>query len=614
MALAPEHPALSFAACLERCAVPALWTDAAGQLLGHNEAMAELLGPASAELLLAPIPPGLWPQPDSPVLHHTIEEALARRRSWQGVIHLRDLGDGGRWVRLSVHPLAAGPGERPGRLVLAEPTGGSASAPGDLAGLSGAEILGQTGDAVFVTDLGGRIMAWLGGCQRLFGHTFAEVRGRHISEVLYSPGERDALRSRIREHLVAGQVFSGEIECATKDGRTVRCLATVSQVRSHDGQPVATLGIYKDVTAQRRREQEIVRDQQIESLGRLASSIAHGFNNALVGVLGYASLIQSRLPPGDELHRLVEKIEHAAERAARLTHQLLAYSKSGPTVRRPLDLNTLVREALVVLQASVPGSTRIVTELAPGPAVVMADPVQLQQALLNLTANASEAMSPGGTMTISTRRAAGHAILEVRDTGAGMDQETLARAAEPFFTTKELGRGLGLAAATGIAAQHGGQLEIRSAPGAGTAVTLSLPLAADAGDGEHRRSAVDARTVLVVEDDSVIREFVCAVFIEMGHRVLAAPGSLDAVRMLAAHEGGIDLLVVDQILPGSLGSDLIRRVRRSHPRLPVLLLSAQGAERAMELPLADPHIEVVPKPFRLNDLEAAAARILGPQR
>jgi PAS domain S-box-containing protein len=385
-----------------------------------------------------------------------------------------------------------------------------------------------------------------------------------------------------------------------------------------------------EIAERERTEAALLQAQKLEAVGQLTSGVAHDFNNLLTGVLGNLELLERRLKSEDSLRRL-RGARLAAERGARLTHQLLAFSRKQRLAPTPLDLNRLVSEASDMLFRTIGATVRIETVLTDGLWPALVDPTQIELVLLNLAINARDAMPEGGRLTIRTANVSrgdaphdlapgDYVLISVSDTGEGMSEEVLRRAIEPFFTTKGPGKGsgLGLSMVHGVATQSGGGLIIDSRLGRGTAVNVYLPRArrvsAAAREREARSIAVHERaTIIVVDDDPDVREVAVSSLESLGYHMLAAengPAALD----LLARSGPVDLLIVDMAMPGMNGVELIRRARERYGDLRAMLVTGY-ADIAAFAP-ADGDL-VLQKPYRLDWLAENVAEALrgeAPQR
>ncbi|GMU63806.1 MAG: hypothetical protein AMXMBFR36_00800 [Acidobacteriota bacterium] len=368
--------------------------------------------------------------------------------------------------------------------------------------------------------------------------------------------------------------------------------------------------------------------QKLESLGLLAGGIAHDFNNLLSTVSGHAELAAEELPEGSPARPHLAAVRAAARRGATLTRQLLAYAGKRETAVEPLDLGRLVAGIGELLRVSIPKPVELVFAIEPDLPEVRGEPAQLQQVVLNLLTNAADAIGerPGRiAVDVSARRleseelaafqgdglAAGEfVVLEVADTGCGMDEATRARIFDPFFSTKGSGRGLGLAALIGILRAHDAGVAIDSAPGRGTRFRIALPaLARRTGAGAAPPAPVVPRgagVALVVDDDATVREVIVAMLAGVGFEVVAAAGIEEALARADSAGAALALAVVDWELPGGNGLEVARRLRDDAPALAIILVS--GADSAERRAAAAPALFLV-KPFRREELDAALVRL-----
>ena len=405
---------------------------------------------------------------------------------------------------------------------------------------------------------------------------------------------------------------------ATWKGITLE--SRVRPLRDRDDNIVGIVGVGIDVTKEQLLESQLRQSQKLEALGQLAGGVAHDFNNVLAAIDGFAQLLHEDMAPDDPRRQDVDEIIKAAERATRITRQLLAFSRhQAPTAKR-LDLVDVVHELSRMLRALLPATIalQVSPQAGSSPIEVLADRSQLDQVILNLTVNARDAMPTGGTLNIDVRTgstpvAAHTAVLEVRDTGVGMTPDVLAHVFEPFFTTKEPGRGTGLGLATvyGIVRQHLGAIEIASVPGQGTTVTVRLPLAAP-----EKETVVEAATpverdqggrVLIVEDETHVREVTTRLLQRAGYEVLTAPDAETALGVLAA-SGPFDLVLTDSAMPGMRGEDLAIEIQRAQPGLPVLLMS--GYTDMERSPTSSAVAGFLQKPFAIPVLLAEVRRAI----
>jgi nitrogen-specific signal transduction histidine kinase/CheY-like chemotaxis protein len=392
-----------------------------------------------------------------------------------------------------------------------------------------------------------------------------------------------------------------------------------------DGQP-CILSLVHEVTELKRLNDRLGRVQKMEALGRLAGGIAHDFNNILTAITGYTELVLDTLPAGSDNHTRVGHIKRAATRATALTQQLLVFGRQRVQEPEVIDLNGTVRNLLPMLQRLIDEDVYFETTLDPDAGAVEIDPAQLEQVILNLTLNARDAMPKGGRLRISTGRATPEddrplARLTVEDDGVGMDEATRTRIFEPFFTTKEVGSGTGLGLATvyGIVEQAGGQIVVDSQPERGARFDVLLPrservpaMAPLQRDVVMQRGA--GETLLVVEDDDSVCEFVAFVLRSAGYDILTARDGDDAVRVAAAHPGTIDLLLTDIVMPHRNGRSLANELRRQNSGLRVMYMSGYPGDTIQRYEGIPPGDCFLQKPFTREVLFEKVADALRTQR
>jgi two-component system cell cycle sensor histidine kinase/response regulator CckA len=385
----------------------------------------------------------------------------------------------------------------------------------------------------------------------------------------------------------------------------------------------------------RETEEKLLHAQKMEAIGRLAGGIAHDFNNLLTVVNGYVDMLLTRLSPGDPIRDDLTAVKSASDRAIDLTRQLLAFGRKQMLQPKPLDLNDAVSDMERMLRRLIGEDVELRIELARDLRKVTADPSQIGQVIVNLAVNARDAMPHGGVLTISTANvevgagtkkqpelAAGPYVkLAVRDTGEGMPPETLARIFEPFFTTKEIGKGSGLGLSTvhGIVSQSGGHIQVSSEPDHGTAFDIYLPSTGEADGGADTEPAESTRgasgeaggaTILLVEDDDLVRKLAQYVLEADGYRVLSTNGADDAIALCERYDGPIDLLLTDMILPKMGGRQLAGRVAVHRPDLPVLFMSGY-AEDVVARHGVDDATSFIAKPFLPEALVDRVRELLG---
>jgi PAS domain S-box-containing protein len=448
--------------------------------------------------------------------------------------------------------------------------------------------------------------------------------------------DREAALAALRAAL-AGERDEMELRIVTRAG-DVRWLALRFGARRKEADGVVhVVGAGRDVTELKRAEEErrrldaiVGQRQHVESLGLLAGGLAHDFSNVLTVIRGNTHLAREALEPGSPAHAALARIESATEYAVELADQLLTYSGRASAVLRPLDLSELVRGSLDLMRASIAEKNRLDVELADELPPVRGDATQLRQVLLNLVGNASEAIPPeGGRIEVRTAlRTLGrdelagalptanaepgrYAMLEVSDTGPGIEPEVRARIFEPFFTTRRGGRGLGLAAVFGIVSAHRGILEVDSTPGSGTAFRVLLPVAA--APDPAARGGGGGPGILLVDDDEGVLDLGRELLSRAGFRVWTASGGRQAVEWLGAHPDSVEAVVLDLVMPEMDGAETLRALRRIRPSLPVVVSSGRSAQPDLAAD-GDAALSIVRKPYEPAELIERVREAVGVPR
>ena len=495
-----------------------------------------------------------------------------------------------------------------------------------------AELFENATDVVFTTDLDLVFTSVNAAGEALTGYDRREARGLRVDDVL-APADRDRFTALVAGQLAGEGPSVVEVNVLTRDGRAVPLEVSV-RLLVHDGRPEGVQAIGRDVSERKVLEAQLRQAQKMEAVGRLAGGVAHDFNNLLTVILGYSESLA--LCPGLDPDGLddLEEIRRAAQRAADLTRQLLAFSRSQLLAPRVVDLNDIVGEMTDMIGRLVGEDVHV--HLAPAPKVskTRADPGQIAQIVMNLVVNARDAMPSGGRLTIETgdaqlddeyaaahpgARAGAYVRLAVSDNGVGMDAATQARIFEPFFTTKGEGKGTGLGLSTvyGIVKQSGGYIWVESEPGAGAVFEVFLPRCGDeaacaASPGAAIAHPAGTGRVLLVEDDDGVRDYVRRVLVASGYTVVAAASPAEALRKTATPGQPIVLLLTDVVMPGVNGRTLARMLAPDHPGMKVLYMSGYTSEAIVSQGVLDPSVEFLPKPFTAAELRAKVRDVLGP--
>nr|MDQ5836403.1 PAS domain S-box protein [Acidobacteriota bacterium] len=453
----------------------------------------------------------------------------------------------------------------------------------------------QTADSIVITDAAAAIQYVNPAFERVSGYTRGETLGRN-PRFLKSGKTDESVYREMWAALARGEVWAGNFVNKRKDGTFYEEHVTVSPVRDDTGQVINYIAVKQDLTQQKQLEEQLRQSQKMEAVGRLAGGIAHDFNNLLTAINGYSDLALRRLQAEDPLRKSVEEIRKAGERAAALTRQLLAFSRKQVLQPVVLDLNSVVSDMEKMLRRLIGEDVELRTALAHDLGSIKADPGQVEQVIMNLAVNARDAMPSGGRLTIETanvylgeeyaaRRLTDftpgpYVVLTVTDTGTGMDDETRERIFEPFFTTKGSGKGTGLGLSTvyGIVRQSGGSVRVSSEVGRGSTFEVYFPRAGE-GVQEYRRGAEPeevlrgAETVLLAEDEEMVRRLAREVLEVYGYRVLVAANGGAAFLICERHEGPISLLVTDIVMPEMSGRELAARLAHLRPEMKVLYMS-----------------------------------------
>ena len=463
-----------------------------------------------------------------------------------------------------------------------------------------ASIVDSSEDAILTKSLDGTITAWNRGAERIYGYAPEEVIGKHISMLV--PDDRPHEVPEILRKIARGvSIEHYESLRLTKDGRRLNVSVSVSPLRDINGEIVGASAITRDITAQRRAEDQLRQAQKMEAIGRLAGGVAHDFNNVLGIINACAEFLRDRIDPSAEPSIYVENIRKATERGAALTRQLLAFSRKQVVKPVVLDLNDRLKDISKLLRPLMGDDVEVRIVPRTQSAIIEADPGQLDQVVMNLAVNARDAMPRGGRFEVETDvvefdqhladqhppLAPGkYVMLAVSDTGTGMDKITLSRIFEPFFTTKDPGKGTGLGLATvyGIAQQSGGHIWVYSEPERGTTFKVYLPSAenklesASPAKSEAAIPKPEQKTILLVEDDEIMRSLTGKLLEEHGYIVVGVVDGKSALAWAEANPAKPQLLLTDVVMPGMNGPELADSLTKSNPGLKVVYMSGYTGE------------------------------------
>ena len=517
------------------------------------------------------------------------------------------------------------------------------------------DVVEAAPDAMICVDPGGAVVLANGQCEELFGYRRHELLAMHVDQLVPDAvrGSHAALRARYMSDPRPRPMGAGlTLHARHADGRDIPVEISLSS--AHLGGAVVVIAAIRDVADQlaaRDRELRLrleseqlrvgLRDQQrqrLESLGELAGGVAHDFNNLLAVIGNYAEFVGetvgSPAPSPDALAAAradVDQIARATGRAVELVRQLLTFARREATTPSIVDVNGVISEVEPLLRRTIGEHVELTTSLAPVVSPVVADPGQIEQVVVNLVLNARDAMPAGGMLHLETAdvdvdeeyarerpalRPGRYARISVADSGVGIDEATLRRVFEPFFTTKPRGEGsgLGLASVYGIVTQADGYVQLYSEPGIGTRAVVMLP-ATDltpgaAGDRTERRTVRGGETVLVVEDEPALREVTRRLLARNGFTVLVATSGEEALDMATRHDGALDLLLTDVVMPGMLGNELATRVLAERPEVRVLYMSGYAEPMLTGQGHLEPGIVLLEKPFSESSLLEKVAQAL----
>jgi len=495
-------------------------------------------------------------------------------------------------------------------------------------------LLESASQGIISIDCLGKIVLANRRAEDMFGYSREELLGARIELLL--PESKRSTHTRQREDYFArprtrpmgiGMDLSGR----RKDGTEFPLEVSLSTVESEDG----TFGIafVSDISQRKLLEEQLIHAQKMEAVGRLAGGVAHDFNNMLTVISGYNRMLLDDLSPLDPLRGNAEEILKAADRAAALTNQLLAFSRRQIIRPRVLNPNSVLSNTQRMLQRLIGEDIQLVLNLSKDTGNMRADPQHIEQAIVNLAVNARDAMPSGGRITIETANAhldenytrthlgmhpGDFVMIAMSDTGHGMDSETRRHIFEPFFTTKERGKGTGLGLATvyGMVKQSGGDIWVYSELGKGTTFKLYFPRVSDpvseSADGDaNQPKALGSETVLVVEDEKAVRDLTVKMMRQLGYNVLAAANGEEAIEIGRSHTGHIALLLTDVVMPNMSGRQVADLLLASRPGIRVLYLSGYTENTVVHHGVLEEGVSFLPKPFSREALGKKVREILG---
>lgn len=491
-------------------------------------------------------------------------------------------------------------------------------------------LLHSSADAIIIYDLEGNAKYVSPAFTEIFGWTLEELMGKPIPFVPES--EMESSSNKIAKIAESGKPIQGfETRRLTKDRSILEVSLSGSRYDDHEGNPAGMLVILNDISERKQLEKRLQQVQKMEAIGTLAGGIAHNFNNLLMGIQGYASLMLLETDSDHPHHQFLQNIEKQVLSGSQLTKQLLGYATEVEYELKPIDLNQLV-EQMVETFGVTKREVRIHTELSDDLSGIVGDRAQIEQVLMNLFLNAADAMSDGGDLFLETRgisrkemvgkpykpRSEHYVLLKVMDTGVGMDEKTIERIFEPFFTTKGLvnGTGLGLATAYGIIKAHGGYIDVYSSPGQGTAFEVYLPVAEP-----HPSKLEDPiipliegnGTVLLVDDEETVIDVSEMMLDKLGYFVISAMGGKEAVELYRMKEKMIDFVILDLVMQDMSGEEIYEKLKEINPHVKVLLSSGHKLDNESLRILELPSVHSIQKPFTMDQLSKKLGEVVGKQ-
>ena len=492
--------------------------------------------------------------------------------------------------------------------------------------------------AIYMLDASGVVTSWNPGAQRFKGYTENEIIGQHFSR-FYTPEDQETgLPSRALETARREGKFEAEGWRVRKDGSRFWAYVVIDPIRGPSGQIVGFAKITRDLSERKDAEQKLekarqlsLQSQKLEAIGQLTGGIAHDFNNLLTAILGSLELLRKRLPNDPRSLSLLENAAQGAQRGKTLTNRMLAFARNQDLKREVVDIPELVQGMTELMQRSLGSTFRIETRFPLGLGRVASDANQLEMALLNLAVNARDAMEDGGDIIISARQESvaaedramlkpgSYVCLSLKDYGKGMDEKTLQKATEPFFTTKGVGKGtgLGLSMVHGFAEQSGGALVLHSQKGKGTTAEIWLPVAKESTQAASPTSLAQPApaktdrllTILAVDDDALVLMNTVAMLEDLGHSVFEAYSGKEALEILRQQDS-IDLVITDQAMPQISGTQLAKIIRQEWPTIAIVLATGY----ADRVPGEDIGLPKITKPYLQRDLANAVEQVNSARR
>ena len=480
-------------------------------------------------------------------------------------------------------------------------------------------------------DIDFRVLLWNPSSEKIFGFTEEEAKGKHPYDIIV-PKDAQPHVDTIWKRLLEGDITAQSVnENITKDGHTITCEWFNTPLKRPNGKVIGVISMVQDISERKKLEEQLVQSQKIEAIGSLAGGVAHDFNNILTAIIGYGTLLAKEIGNDKLLSSYTKYILDSAERAAKLTSALLAFSRKQMISLKPINVNETVFGVEKLLLRLIGEDIEFTTILAEEDLTVMADSGQIEQILMNLAINARDAMPNGGSLLIKTERvefddayikAHGYgnqgmyALLTVEDTGHGMDEKTKEQIFNPFFTTKEVGKGtgLGLSMVYGLVKQHNGFITCYSEVGKGTIFKIHLPLIEseriEKKPKNHSILKGGTETILVAEDDAMVREFIVEMLKGYGFTVIEAIDGEEAIKAFNENKDNIQLLILDAIMPKKNGKEVYNEIKKVRPDIKNVFISGYDADIIHKKGFVEEGLNFISKPISPNDFIKKVREVL----
>ncbi|MDL1969479.1 MAG: response regulator [Candidatus Desulfofervidaceae bacterium] len=492
-------------------------------------------------------------------------------------------------------------------------------------------------DGIVISTTSGRIVSWNQSFLDMFNLDKKKIPQLNMENLYANPKTRNKIMAELHKQ---GYVQNKEIVLKRTDGtempalvslKLISCRLIADEVCTEDNHQMLIENIIRDISEQKKIEQQLIQAQKMESIGVLAGGVAHDFNNLLAGILGYANLIKVEVSEDTSLYRYAEVIERSATRASELTQKLLAFARGGKYKVEVINLNEIVEEVVALLSRTIEKTIAIHRELASDLFLVEVDPSQMTQTLLNICINSRDAMPNGGTLTIKTfntyleerffptgdrSRPGNYVAVSVSDTGTGIDEATKQRIFEPFFTTKEKGKGtgLGLSMVYGIVRNHDGYIDVKSRLGQGTTFIIYLPAAEKKEQRQIEKEEVEilggSETILLIDDEEVVRNLVKDILEGNGYKVLLAKDGEEGLSVYQACKDQINLVLLDMIMPKKSGTEVFKTLKSVNPNVKVLLVTGYSLNEQAQAILHNGALGFIQKPYQVKELLKTIRKVL----